>query len=101
RAHEDEEAARRPRARRRGALRRRRRGHLHRTRDLLRHGPSRAGDPIKARRALATSLAMPGAVVVGGGIGGLAAALALRRIGHEVLVLERADELREVGAGLS
>jgi len=40
-------------------------------------------------------------VVVGGGIGGLAAGLALRRVGHEVQLLERADELREVGAGLS
>lgn len=40
-------------------------------------------------------------VVVGGGIGGLAAGVALRRVGHEVQVLERADELREVGAGLS
>ncbi|WIX78550.1 FAD-dependent monooxygenase [Amycolatopsis carbonis] len=41
------------------------------------------------------------AVVVGGGIGGLTAAIALRRTGHEVTVLERAPELREIGAGLS
>ncbi|MGK5676554.1 FAD-dependent oxidoreductase [Micromonospora sp. URMC 106] len=41
------------------------------------------------------------AVVVGGGIGGLAAALALHRRGWRVTVLERAAELREVGAGLT
>lgn len=41
------------------------------------------------------------AVVVGGGIGGLAAALALRRTGWAVTVLERAPQIREVGAGLT
>lgn len=40
-------------------------------------------------------------VVVGGGIAGLAAALALIRAGHEVTVLERDAEPREVGAGIS
>jgi 2-polyprenyl-6-methoxyphenol hydroxylase-like FAD-dependent oxidoreductase len=39
-------------------------------------------------------------VVVGGGIGGLGNALALRRAGHTVRVLERAPEFTEVGAGL-
>ena len=39
-------------------------------------------------------------VVAGGGIGGLTAAIALRRAGFEVSVFERAAELREVGAGL-
>lgn len=39
-------------------------------------------------------------VVVGGGIGGLAAALALRNTGHEVTVLERASQIAEVGAGI-
>jgi 2-polyprenyl-6-methoxyphenol hydroxylase-like FAD-dependent oxidoreductase len=41
------------------------------------------------------------ALVVGGGIGGLTAALALRGAGLEVVVLERAPEPREVGAGIS
>ena len=41
------------------------------------------------------------AIVVGAGIGGLAAAVALRLAGFEVRVLERAPELTEVGAGLS
>lgn len=41
------------------------------------------------------------AIIVGGGIGGLAAAVALRRANVEVVVLERAPELREVGAGVA
>lgn len=41
------------------------------------------------------------AVVVGGGIGGLATALALLDRGWQVEVLERAPRLTEVGAGLS
>jgi 2-polyprenyl-6-methoxyphenol hydroxylase-like FAD-dependent oxidoreductase len=41
------------------------------------------------------------AVIVGGGIGGLTTAFALRRAGLEVVVLEKAGELREIGAGIS
>ncbi|MFI7637409.1 FAD-dependent monooxygenase [Nonomuraea sp. NPDC049400] len=41
------------------------------------------------------------AIVVGGGIGGLTAALALHRIGWQATVLERATELGEIGAGMS
>src|SRR5438067_621642 len=40
-------------------------------------------------------------LIVGGGIGGLTAAVALRRVGLEAVVLERARELRERGAGIS
>ena len=40
------------------------------------------------------------AMIVGAGIGGLTAAIALRRAGVETTVFERAGELREVGAGL-
>jgi 2-polyprenyl-6-methoxyphenol hydroxylase-like FAD-dependent oxidoreductase len=40
-------------------------------------------------------------IVVGSGIGGLTAAIALRRVGFDVTVYERAPELREVGAGIS
>ncbi len=39
-------------------------------------------------------------ILVGGGIGGLTAALALIQLGHGVRVFEAARELREVGAGV-
>lgn len=38
--------------------------------------------------------------VAGAGIGGLTAALHLSRVGFRVVIVERADDLREVGAGL-
>jgi len=38
--------------------------------------------------------------IIGGGIGGLAAALFLRRAGIEAIVYEQAKEAREVGAGI-
>jgi 2-polyprenyl-6-methoxyphenol hydroxylase-like FAD-dependent oxidoreductase len=41
------------------------------------------------------------AVIVGGGVGGLCAAIGLRRVGWEVTVLERAPQLRPAGAGLT
>ncbi len=40
------------------------------------------------------------AIIIGGGIGGMTAAIALKRAGLDVTVYERADELREVGSGL-
>ncbi|MEE2996646.1 MAG: FAD-dependent monooxygenase [Pseudomonadota bacterium] len=39
--------------------------------------------------------------VIGGGLGGAAAALALHRKGHEVALYEKAPELGEIGAGLN
>jgi salicylate hydroxylase len=47
---------------------------------------------------------MPGSLriaIVGGGIGGLTAALALRARGLDVSVFEQAEVLREIGAGVS
>lgn len=41
------------------------------------------------------------AIVIGGGIGGLTAAIALNRAGIPAAVYERAPELREVGAGIT
>ena len=39
--------------------------------------------------------------IVGGGISGLAAAIALQLEGHEAKIFERAPEIREVGSGLT
>src|SRR5947208_1196282 len=41
------------------------------------------------------------AIIIGGGIGGLCTAIALRQKGIETAVFERAAALKEVGAGLS
>jgi len=41
------------------------------------------------------------ALIVGGGIGGLAAAVALQRVGIQVAVFEKAPHIIEVGTGLS
>jgi salicylate hydroxylase len=40
------------------------------------------------------------AIIVGGGIGGLTAAIALRQTGWSVTVIERAEQFGEVGAGV-
>ena len=40
-------------------------------------------------------------IVVGGGIAGLSAAIALRKTGHEVVVLERTPRVDPVGAGIT
>ena len=42
----------------------------------------------------------PKAIIVGGGIGGLSAAICLRLIGWQVRVLEQAPKISEVGAGV-
>ncbi|MEM5313332.1 3-hydroxybenzoate 6-monooxygenase [Paraburkholderia sp. JHI869] len=47
-----------------------------------------------------TSNARRNAIVVGGGIGGLAAALALARANVRVLLLEQAPQIGEIGAGI-
>ncbi|HEU5295678.1 MAG TPA: FAD-dependent monooxygenase, partial [Burkholderiaceae bacterium] len=49
---------------------------------------------------MSSAVAPPRIVIVGGGIGGLAAALFLRRVGVDATVYEQAGALREVGAGL-
>jgi salicylate hydroxylase len=43
----------------------------------------------------------PKIAIVGGGIGGLAAALALERRGAETIVCEQSGTLSEIGAGLN
>ncbi|HEY9714966.1 MAG TPA: FAD-dependent monooxygenase [Chroococcales cyanobacterium] len=41
------------------------------------------------------------ALIIGGGIGGLSAALALQKVGIEAVVFEKTPEITEVGAGLT
>jgi glycine/D-amino acid oxidase-like deaminating enzyme len=43
---------------------------------------------------------VPRIAIVGGGVGGLATALALERRGAEIVVGERSPALNEIGAGL-
>jgi 2-polyprenyl-6-methoxyphenol hydroxylase-like FAD-dependent oxidoreductase len=45
--------------------------------------------------------ASPHALIAGGGIGGLVAALALHRIGYRVTVFEAAQEIRALGVGIN
>lgn len=40
-------------------------------------------------------------IIVGGGIGGLSTAIALRGLGHELVVLERAPRIDPLGAGIT
>ena len=40
-------------------------------------------------------------LVAGAGIAGMAAAIAMTKAGHDVVLVERAPELREIGAALS
>jgi 2-polyprenyl-6-methoxyphenol hydroxylase-like FAD-dependent oxidoreductase len=44
---------------------------------------------------------VPRIAIVGGGVGGLATALALERRGAEILVCEQSSALNEIGAGLN
>jgi 2-polyprenyl-6-methoxyphenol hydroxylase-like FAD-dependent oxidoreductase len=41
------------------------------------------------------------AIVIGGGIGGLCAGLALQQVGHKVMIFERAPEMHPAGAGIA
>ncbi|HLX58389.1 MAG TPA: FAD-dependent monooxygenase, partial [Ktedonobacteraceae bacterium] len=40
------------------------------------------------------------AIIIGGGIGGISAAIALKRAGCDVTVFERAPAIQEVGSGI-
>ncbi|RVX72524.1 hypothetical protein B0A52_03714 [Exophiala mesophila] len=57
--------------------------------------------PQSARSGLIKDAPRPLRVIIcGGGLGGLGAAIALRHKGHEVIVLESALALSEIGAGI-
>src|SRR5882762_6708233 len=61
---------------------------------------SRCDDGRNGLTAYTSSRRSRRIVIIGGGIGGLAAAVALRQRGFEVHVYERASTIAEVGAGL-
>ena len=42
----------------------------------------------------------PQAIIVGGGVGGLTAAICLQKIGWDVTVFEQAEQIFEIGAGV-
>ena len=78
---------------------------ISRWRAMVRHVPPGKADARRTRRATASpqpSFRMTGChvIIIGAGIGGLAAALSLHRHGMRVSVYEQAPELREFGAGL-
>jgi 2-polyprenyl-6-methoxyphenol hydroxylase-like FAD-dependent oxidoreductase len=54
----------------------------------------------KAPGKMSTPLLRRSIGIIGGGIGGVAAAVALRQAGIEATVYERAPQMREVGAGM-
>ena len=64
------------------------------------HPPNGARRRLSRRRGVSIRGEHEKAAILGGGIGGLACALALHRAGVECTVHERANELREIGAGL-
>lgn len=63
--------------------------------------PQADADSASNMRSTATGWRRLSVGVVGGGIGGLAASIALRRAGHEVTIYERHDFAGEVGASIS
>ena len=63
------------------------------TNKMLNGTPAHNGHPSHAPKRLRL-------VICGAGLGGLGAAIALRRKGHEVVVLEATSKLSEIGAGI-
>src|SRR5579863_7965096 len=57
----------------------------------------RSEDRVRLENEMARKLKI---IIIGAGIGGLTAALALRRHGFEVLVCERAGAQNDIGAGI-
>jgi 2-polyprenyl-6-methoxyphenol hydroxylase-like FAD-dependent oxidoreductase len=60
-----------------------------------------ASTTIKSQTPAVSSPPSLRVIIVGAGIGGLSAAIALRRAGHEAVVLERSTQLEATGAGIT
>lgn len=71
------------------------------SRRAARANTARGGAPEPAGKGNRPQWGAVKVLVAGGGIGGLAAALAVRRAGADVEVLDRGDVLAEVGAGMA
>lgn len=67
----------------------------------MRRETGTGGGPAVTSRVMSTARNPGQAVVIGAGVGGLAAANALHRTGWQVTVFERADALRPIGAGIA
>src|SRR5271168_2687361 len=57
-------------------------------------------DPSSQHQAGVVTLELSRISIIGGGIGGLSAALSLQHFGYRVSVFEQTRELREIGAGV-
>ena len=63
-------------------------------------GRSHDGTLLRSSREFGAGMADLSIAIIGGGIGGIAAALSLLRAGFDAHVYEQAGEVREVGAGI-
>ncbi|MEQ8827429.1 MAG: NAD(P)-binding protein, partial [Parvibaculum sp.] len=71
---------------------------------ISRHGSTRTASSIPGHsdcEGRAVTREPVKVAIIGGGIGGLTAGIALRRAGFEPVIYERAEEFGEVGAGIS
>ena len=67
----------------------------------VRRSPSTAGSPCIEHEIVEQTMARLKIGIAGGGVGGMAAAIALRQAGHDAEVYEQAVDYRRVGADIN